>query len=346
MDMRREKGKRNWSDLPLDIVERIIGDLDWVDGISIRNVCKGWAAVSLSSPDMPTLDKFPWAMNFRWRPIDNRHHQIDGECSLIYPPLNHQIDGECSLIYPPLNKQFCAEKGIKGKEFKFFLGATPQASSYEKISIHICSPGDIAWKTFEFKGFDNRFIPTIHDAVYANGIFFCVFFGGQLGAFNLQLEDWTMLTLEGLGLPVFDFRYPKLIASSNGDLRLIGTDKSEGFSSEPIIVYGENENHEEALKLFKFDLCEKRWVKETSLNGRVLFIGSKCFSCPAEGDISELANNVFSCCLRHPLIRCYGAKSDSVQYKNWADTVWQSRIWIEMPSKGIWGANDLINAVR
>ncbi|OMO75691.1 F-box protein [Corchorus olitorius] len=323
---------------------------------------------------MRTIDKFPWAMSFRWRPTDT----------------GHQIDGECSLIYPPLKEQLYVEKGVRGKEFKFFLGAKPQASSYgwvlfkgdsshvgvfflyslltaeviklsesdignelllvdvmtfsldasspkcvifglkvywKKISIHICSPSDGAWKTYEFIGFNN-YVPAVH-AIYANGFFYCVFFGGQLGAFNLQLKEWTMLTLEWPRLSDFDFKHPILVAFDE-ELQMVFTDMSEILSFKPFI-YGENY---EALKLLNFDFSEKRWVKETSLNNHVLFVGCTCFSCPAVGETSQLAINVFSCSMWHPLIRCYDIKSNSVQYENRAKTVGRSRIWIEMSSRG------------
>ncbi|OMO96752.1 hypothetical protein COLO4_15116 [Corchorus olitorius] len=192
----------------------------------------------------------------------------------------------------------------------------------EKICIYICSPGDIAWKTYEFE-FDRPYSTAKH-AVYAGGIFYCVFSRGELGAFNLQLERWTMLTLEGQ--PGFGFLHAKLIAS-DGELRLMGRENSED------------------LKLLKFDFSDKLWVKENSLNNHVFFIGDgTCFSCPAVGETSELANHVFSRCW-YPQVRCYGTKSDSLQYQNWArSTERNGNIWIEFPSGAFWSANDLMTA--
>ncbi|OMO96809.1 F-box protein [Corchorus olitorius] len=130
-----------------------------------------------------------------------------------------------------------------------------------------------------------------------------------------------MLTLEGL--PGFDFWQARLIAS-DGELQLMGRENSED------------------LKLLKFDFSYKRWVKENSLNNCVLFIGGTCFS--AVGETSQLANHAFPCCW-YPKVRCYGTKSDSLQYQNWArSTARDGNIWIEFPSSAIWSANDLMTA--
>ncbi|OMO96815.1 F-box protein [Corchorus olitorius] len=132
-----------------------------------------------------------------------------------------------------------------------------------KISIYVCFPGDIAWKTHDFV-FD-RVDSTAEHVSYAGGIFYCVFSGGELGAFNLQLKEWTILSLEML--PGFDFQYARLIAS-DGDLRLMGSEYSED------------------LKLLKFDFYDKRWVKEDSLNNRVLFISDMFFLSSSGGNKS------------------------------------------------------------
>ncbi|OMO96816.1 hypothetical protein COLO4_15068 [Corchorus olitorius] len=242
----------NWSNLPLDILEEIIGRLGSLDRISMRAVCKAW---SVSNPRIPTIDNFPWALS-----------------------------GD-RLIYPPLHKR---EVPLRREEFQMIRNARAHASSY-------------GWLLFEVVEYKAR---------------------GELGAFNLQLKEWTMLTLERL--PDFDFQYARLIASDHGDFRLMGS------------------RYLEDLKLLKFDFSEKRWVKEDSLNNRVLFVGATCFYCPAVGETSQLANHVFSCW--YPSVRCYGTESDSLQYQNWAWTALRSRIWIEFPSTAIWSANDLMTA--
>ncbi|OMO82405.1 hypothetical protein COLO4_23032 [Corchorus olitorius] len=93
----------------------------------------------------------------------------------------------------------------------------------EKICINICCPGDKSWKTFKFmSGFESWYYnnpadPAI-DAAYANGNFYCVFKNGELGAFNVGLEEWTLLTVKGLG-----FYYDSVqLIEPDGNLQLLG----------------------------------------------------------------------------------------------------------------------------
>ncbi|OMO72082.1 F-box protein [Corchorus olitorius] len=165
----------------------------------------------------------------------------------------------------------------------------------------------------------------VHAAYAGGGTFYCVFSGGQLGAFDVELKEWTMLTMERL--PDFNFGFGRLIVS-NGDLLLMGGAYAYQYT--------------ETLKLLKFDFSEKCWVRQTSLNDRVLFIGCTCFSCPAVGETSQLANNGFSCC--GDVRRFFGVKSDSKQYENWALAAASADLWIEFPSSCIWRANDLMTA--
>ncbi|KAE8675456.1 hypothetical protein F3Y22_tig00111671pilonHSYRG00224 [Hibiscus syriacus] len=335
----------NWSDLPLDILERIIGRLRWVDRSRIRAVCKAW---SVPNTCIPAIGELPWAMKFCWR----------------YASL-YLIQGECRLL-DPLSREYLVEERSRGLEYLLFLDARPCASLYGwvlfkvydfieekkeslflysplttevirlpylggpptfqvaafslnatspkytifllwsengKICIKLCSAGDCSWKTFEFDGFDrfNR----ANDAAYTNGVFYCVFRGGQLGAFNVELKGWTILICNCC-----------LIAH--------------------------------LLELLKLDFAKMNWVYENDLNNRVLFIGCTSFSVPAVGEANVLANTIFaSGTLMHPKVRFYGSTSprQSRLYRKCVEAAKCDRIWIELPLGGIWRADDLIHAV-
>ncbi|OMO57649.1 hypothetical protein COLO4_35200 [Corchorus olitorius] len=362
---------RSYSDLPLDIIENIIGRLRLIDRIRIRGVCKDWSVLSC---EIPSVDKYPWAMtSFWWYP---------------YPyPYNDVIYVECKLSDPPVSKQYAVEGALRGKEF--FGSAWPRASSYgwllfehnnfsssvmflycpftrevinlpelkkyipgatfsldatspkcviftlgysrgKKIRINICCPGDKSWKTFKFmSGFEKYNNPPV-EAAYGNGIFYCVSTRGELGAFNVGLGEWTVLS-NLKGVPSFEFDFVNLIAS-DGNLQLIGWRHT--FSEE---------NY---LKILKFDFSEKHWVEERNLEDRVLFTGCTSFSCPAlgVGEISELANHVLPC--GDKAIRYGGStsSSNSQHYHNWVETARNAKAWIEVPIRRLWTANDLINA--
>ncbi|OMO75091.1 hypothetical protein CCACVL1_16339 [Corchorus capsularis] len=62
------------------------------------------------------------------------------------------------------------------------------------IHISTCRPSDKTWKTLELQfelGCLNR--PLAATYVAATGCFYCVFARGHLGAFNVALQEWTLL---------------------------------------------------------------------------------------------------------------------------------------------------------
>ncbi|KAK8669531.1 hypothetical protein V6N13_106959 [Hibiscus sabdariffa] len=104
-----EKQNPNWSDLPSEIVERIIGRLRWVDRIWIRAVCKVW---STPNCHIPAIDKVPWAMkHICWRPTDNG-----------------QIFCLCNL-FDPISEDYITERSLREEEFPFPFFADPCASA-------------------------------------------------------------------------------------------------------------------------------------------------------------------------------------------------------------------------
>ncbi|KAK8494106.1 hypothetical protein V6N13_122208 [Hibiscus sabdariffa] len=156
---------------------------------------------------------------------------------------------------------------------------------YGTIYIKLCTAGDCTWETFAFHGFDRLDRPV--DAAYTNGVFYCVFEGGQLGAFNVELKEWTILVDHQL--PTISLLDAKLIVS-DADVRLL--------------------THR--LSFLKLDFSKMVWVYENDLNNHVLFIGCTSFSAPAVGETSQLANTIFaSDTWLHPEVRFYGSTSPS-----------------------------------
>ncbi|KAL4339476.1 hypothetical protein GQ457_08G004050 [Hibiscus cannabinus] len=363
--------RRNWSDLPCDILEVITGRMRWVDRIRIRAVCKAWSLFPSSHIPPHGDDTLPWVMKFRWSP-PNRDSPVHGECLLLDPISGDYVveeDINCHIFFDAIP---CASSygwvlffGTRRRFFlyspfttevlllpefgqhlsltynipvaTFSLNATSPKCvifvlSYKdgKIHVMLCSPGDSSWKTYEFDGFGPDDFPV--DATYANGVYYCVFRRGQLGAFNLQHKEWTLLVEHNL--PRFYFPFAKLFWSG-AHLQLLSCSRHSN--------------------LVKLDLSNKRWVLDKDLNGRVLFIGCTSFSVPAAGETSQLANVIISSTAFrvHPALRWYGCKLPSrppliyryVAYKDIRGEDSEGRIWIEVPLGGIWRANDLIHTV-
>ncbi|GMI69188.1 hypothetical protein HRI_000588100 [Hibiscus trionum] len=176
---------------------------------------------------------------------------------------------------------------------------------------------------FTFDGFDGPNFAV--DAAYTNGVFYCVFEEGQLGAFNVELKEWTILVHHRP--PGISFLDAKLIVS-DADLRLL--------------------SHCSSLKLLKLDFSKMDWVYENDLSNHVLFIGCTSFSGPAVGETSQLANTIFaSQTWLHPKVRFSGSTSPSRSrlYRNCVEAAECNMTWIAFPLGGIWRADDLIHAV-
>ncbi|KAK8705625.1 hypothetical protein V6N13_049223 [Hibiscus sabdariffa] len=261
-----------WLDIPLDVVECIIGHLRWTDRIRMRVVCKTWSVPGRHIPAV-AIDKLPWALK---------------ESSWV--------DDDCRLLDPS--------------------------------SRDLCSPGDISWRTLEFNcGLESGDRNLILSVVYANGVFYYVFARGQLGAFNLQLEEWTIL-----GGPFASGKFSFLL-----NLIVIDAD---------VWVFDR-----ESFELFRFDFSEMRWVYVKELKKHALFVGRTSFAVPAVGETSVLANTIFSCGSDSPSVRCYGStcgcgtSKESLLYRKCVEATKRAMTWIQLPSAGIWTADDLIKAV-
>ncbi|KAK8623441.1 hypothetical protein V6N13_118326 [Hibiscus sabdariffa] len=182
-----------------------------------------------------------------------------------------------------------------------------------KVHIKLCSAGDHSWENFMFnRGFDS---PCAVDAAYGNGVFYCLFARGQLGAFNVQLKEWSILADHPL--PGFPSHSANLIASG-ADLWLL------------------NRRDSKPLNLFKFDFSEMRWVYENNLNNHALFIGATSFCVPAVGEASELANTIFYRDRLSYSITSYGSTSPtgraSPLYRKCCEAAESGMVWIEIPS--------------
>ncbi|KAK8648935.1 hypothetical protein V6N13_129677 [Hibiscus sabdariffa] len=334
--LQQEKHALNWSDMPYDIVECILGHLCWRDRIRMRAVCKAW---SVPSRHIPAIDKLPWVLkDFSYRlfdPFTGGYVRGKGGRRFIVEKLFGRSDGPLdavplaseygwilfrndlkhdSKVEPPpppmlfLYSPFTTEI-IKLPELKevasFSLNATsPKCvifllgldSSGHKINVSLCSPGDHSWRTFEFNsGIGPGEASCARGVVYANGVFYCLFLQGQLGVFNVELEEWSILSTT-----IF-FR--------------------------------------------RFDFSEMRWVYQSNLNNHALFIGCFSFAVPTVEETSELANTIVSLDKFFEAVSCYGGTRESELHHKCLEATERAITWIQLPLGGIWRANDLVNAI-
>ncbi|KAL4271840.1 hypothetical protein GQ457_13G008290 [Hibiscus cannabinus] len=366
--LQQEKHALNWSDIPYDIVECILGHLCWTDRIRMRAVCKAW---SVPSRHIPAIDKLPWVLkDFSYRlfdPFTGGHVRGKGRRRFIAEKLFGRSDGPLdavplaseygwilfrndlkhdSKVEPPpmlfLYSPFTTEI-IKLPEFKerpmfqvasFSLNATsPKCvifllgldSSGHKIHVSLCSPGDDSWRTFEFNsGIGPGEASCARGVVYANGVFYCLFLQGQLGVFNVELEEWSILCGS----------FPPPSFSVGINLFMVDAD---------IWVFDD----QYYVGLYRFDFSEMRWVYENKLNNHALFIGCSSFAVPTVEETSELANTIVSLDKFFEAVSCYGGTREywSKLHHKCLEATERAITWIQLPLGGIWRAKDLVNAI-
>ncbi|KAE8706768.1 hypothetical protein F3Y22_tig00110388pilonHSYRG00225 [Hibiscus syriacus] len=286
----------NWSDLPHDIIEHIISRLHWVDGFEqfarpghfliVKGECRLHDALSPEYITEESMRGKEFKFFIKARPCASSYGWVlfeEATSLFLYSPFTTEV-----IKMPEFGKSHIFElvtfslNAASPKCVVFLL-----RTGWSRIFVNLCSIGDYSWKSFEFhNGFDEGNYAV--DATYADGVFYSVFSQGQLGVFNVELEEWTIVVNQAL--PGFSFWNAKLIAS-NADLLLASSS--------------------DTFKLLKLDFSIMRWVYESNLNNQVLFIGCTSFCAPAMAETSRLTNTIFTCCELHlrPLVRFYGLAS-------------------------------------
>lgn len=292
---------RQWSDLPLDVLHIIAEQLDVVDQIHFKAVCKNWRQIQIVRPNK----KLPWLMEHSWaldenvysvccfyRPSADRSYvtrnKIEGEefnvlhgaviCASKYGWLLLQ-KSSLSFFYNPYTKRIIKLPDLDLSFNRTTFSSVPtspdcfcfvieSSKDNDKIYLHICRPGDCQWSTLMLDGFRRAVL----DVVYSNGNFYCVFNGGALGTFCVADRHWSLLTTtELISRALFDSRAH--MVESEGQLLLVCPSKF--------------------FEVFKFDWLAKTWLKINKLGCRALFLGCTSFSVSAEGDTSGFAERIY-----------------------------------------------------
>ncbi|XP_042478045.1 F-box/kelch-repeat protein At1g57790-like [Macadamia integrifolia] len=111
---------RSWSDLPTEILERIMADLYLSDITSFHEVCKQWS--SIERPRTQLLIRYGYEYRHRCRPtnqipwllMSNSHTHLTSSCTLIDPSSSSSYKKAHSIkiegIGPNDNTQVCSTK--------------------------------------------------------------------------------------------------------------------------------------------------------------------------------------------------------------------------------------------
>lgn len=329
---------RQWSDLPLDVLNVIAEELDLVDQIHFRAVCKNWRQIQIAQPNK----RLPWLLGHSWA--------FDGNVYSV-----------CSFYRPSADRRYIARNKIEREEFNVLHGAVICASKYgwlllqksslsffynpytksiiklpdldlsfnrttfssaptspdcfcfaiqssknsDKIYLSTCRPGDCQWRTLMLDGFERA----VYDVVYSNGTFYCVFSGGELGAFCVADRHWSLLTNR---VCVADHHSRAHMVESKGQLLLVCPSKF--------------------FEVFKFDWLAKTWLKIKTLGCQALFLGCTSFPISAEGETSDFAERIY----HHFDIHSYYYSMETKQshrcpFYPWDTKRGTERVWIQPP---------------
>ncbi|KAE8675460.1 hypothetical protein F3Y22_tig00111671pilonHSYRG00233 [Hibiscus syriacus] len=293
---------------PLDILERIIGRLRWVDRSRIRAVCKAWPVPNTC---IPAIVELPWAMKFCWR----------------YASL-YLIQGECRLL-DPLSREYLVEERSRGLEYLLFRKARPCASLYgwvlfkvygfieeKKESLFLYSPLTTEVIRLPYLGGP----PTFQVATFALNATSpkCTIFllWSENGKICIKLCSAGDCSWKTLSLMVLIGLIVLLMLPTPTEFSIVFLEEVNWVPSMLNFKDLQLLSDSSSLELLKLDFAKMNWVYENDLNNR--------------------------CCYR-----IYGSTSprQSRLYRKCVEAAKCDRIWIELPLGGIWRADDLIHAV-
>lgn len=331
---------REWSDLPINVLDIIARRLDALDQIYLRAVCKNWG----QTRRFPVGKTLPWLMGHSWAFDEN----VYSVCSFYRPSLkpshvpHSKFEREefkvlhgasicaskfgwlllqkssSSFFYNPYTKSIIKlpdlELSFNRTTFssvptspECFCFAIQSSKSDNNIYLSICHPGDREWSTLILDGFRKA----VEDVVYSNGTFYCVFTRGALGAFRVSDRHWSLLTnRKPLSRVLFQSRRAHMV-DSNAELWLVCP---KGF------------------EVFRFDWSVMTWVKENALGRQALFLGCTSLSVLAEGETSGFAERIYY----HNGIysRCHSMEtkqSHPCSLFPWDSKGVTERVWIQPP---------------
>jgi hypothetical protein len=292
---------REWSDLPVNVLDVIAARLDALDQIYFRAVCKNWG----QTRRFPVNKTLPWLLEHGWgfdenvysvcsfhRPSANPSHvpysKIEREefkvlhgaaiCASKFGWLLLQ-KSSLSFFYNPYTKSIIKlpDLNLSFNRTTFssvptspdcFCFAIQSSKNDHRIYLSICHPGDREWSTLILDGFRRA----VEDVVYSNGTFYCVFTRGALGAFRVADQHWSLLTnRKQIDRALFQSRAH--MVASNGELWLVCP--SKGF------------------EVFRFDWSVMTWVQANTLGSQALFLGCTSLSVSAEGETSGFAERIY-----------------------------------------------------
>ncbi|GFP99021.1 F-box/kelch-repeat protein at1g57790 [Phtheirospermum japonicum] len=303
-------GPSGWQrecDVPADVLESILSQLNLRDNIRASAVCRRWlaAAVSVRRSNRPLLlmyfSKYGDLHEF-YDPSDRRMHQLvlpelsgsrilyaKGSWLLLARPGTWDI-----FFFCPYTRETIALPELRTQYQKVAFSCAPTSPdcvvfavihiNFYVISVRTCRPGATQWNALGYPQHHLR-SPWHHQVVFSGSCFYCLSVAGQVGVFNPVNNKWKVYVAPAPKCSLdlsFENRWSaKFMAEHDGEIYVVCTRAAEN----PVI--------------YRFD---GTWTEVGSLGGITLFANASS-SLVRTDLLGKMAGNVV-----FPKVLLYGRR--------------------------------------
>ncbi|KAL3623410.1 hypothetical protein CASFOL_032226 [Castilleja foliolosa] len=339
-----QSGRERECDVPAEVLEFILSQLNLRDNIRASAVCRRWltAAVSVRLSNRRSLLMcFPKHGDLHefYDPSDRKTYHLDlpelRGSRILYAKGNWLLLGRPStqelqdvFFFCPYTREMIMLPKLPIEYQKVAFSCAPTSSDcvvFAVISIffiHTCHPGETEWNVLVYHNPQEESIrnPWHHQIVFSNAHIYLLNVFGQVGCFNLANNTWKAYTFPApkctLDLPFENRWSAKFMAEHDGKIYVICTCAAEN----PVI--------------YRFD---GTWTEVVSLGGMTLFANASS-SLARTGLAGKLAGNVV-----FPKILLYGRRCVTYypssgryyprnQLYNWNEEEQMDNVWIDAPN--------------
>ncbi|KAK0601638.1 hypothetical protein LWI29_025994 [Acer saccharum] len=309
MDLTRLKQQhkdqaRDWSGLPLDLVKKISDNLSIYDYLCFSNVCKSWR--SYQEETLQRNRGSPWLLMFKGGeaetlscislPEKNKLWQLEmptfteaqiwgciEDWLIITKPFRESTSIKMSLLNPFTQTQVVLT-GTFNVEHKLVFSGDPGKQScvyvlYDSMRVNVWIPEAKAWYHYDFDE-DMHDDEDIIDLICFKGCFYILSEDYNIHVLETVCTDTTIQT-EGykndIDLQCYEIEMSSDIQREIQILRYLVE-----FGDEILLVvrFLRNDFNETCdFKVFRLDMCKKKWVELDSLGDCVIFLGRNCSRC-------------------------------------------------------------------
>ncbi|KAG8374114.1 hypothetical protein BUALT_Bualt11G0097200 [Buddleja alternifolia] len=337
--------KESELDLPNELLEKILSQLNLRDNIRASAVCIRWNTVATS---VRVADKAPWVMlppksgDFYefYDPSERQRHFLelpelrgsrfsyakDGWL-LMYKPKTNGI-----FFFCPYTRELIELPNLRLTYQIAAFSASPKCPSCviftvkhvspTVVSVSTCHPGATQWTTINYQTTHPFYSSIRNKIVFCKDLFYCLSLCGRVGVYNPEDNTWAVLSAPPPRFPENfilggEWLRGKFMAEHNGDIFFIHTSA-------------------EKPSIFKLDQLNAVWVEMGILGGMTFFVNFLCSHVRTDL-LGKMRNSIYFPKARFHGKRCVSYSFDNGRYyplnqnRDWSGLEPYRSIWIEAP---------------